>query len=364
MSGEYSYHGKSRAVFLAAVMVFSVVAVAVVFGGGAMATPPTNEDSNDGAMGTPTTNVDPGGTPMSMPTTNVDAPSVVTTGEQETVTVTGTAVAEARVSGETAGWVVEDTSPADSATFPGPGDTPYESSAGDTWIHRFDSESDENAFDVTLTAPDTAGTYEFRAVVANASGATATRVFSVEVSAPATAQASVALGDQSVGDGSGVVTVSSVTAPDGGFVTLHEGSAGGPVVGVSEHLSAGQHSGVRVALDGTVSDGTTLVAMAHTDSDGDGEFDFDPGDGETADGPYTVESAPVTDSAMLTVESTTSPVPGVSRQVVTAAAGGDGSIDRSDVLAVMRAYSRGDALNGVRLTRSEVLSLLEYYVTT
>lgn len=122
--------------------------------------------------------------------------------------------------------------------------------------------------------------------------------------------ASVAFSDQE-SDGTSV-TVESVTVSDGGFVVLHddsllEGDAVGSVVGVSAYLEPGTSENVTVGLvpdeafNGTdVSENQTLIAMPHLDTNGNETYDFVTSDGQ-ADGPYTVNGTPVTDSANVTL---------------------------------------------------------------
>mgnify|MGYP000743053409 CR=1 FL=1 len=115
-------------------------------------------------------------------------------------------------------------------------------------------------------------------------------------------QATVSFDDQTVSEQNQEVTVASVLMTEGGFVAIHEGGAGGPVIGTSKYLESGQQSNVRVTLDENVSSGTTLVAMPHLDTNANNLYDFDPDDENTPDGPYTSGGAPVTDSATVTVE--------------------------------------------------------------
>jgi hypothetical protein len=96
------------------------------------------------------------------------------------------------------------------------------------------------------------------------------------------------------------VTVDSVSLSEGGFVAIHEGSAGGTVVGVSSYLSSGDHEDVVVALDQPLTANGTVVAMPHRDTDGDQSFTFVESGG-SADGPYTDGGAPVTDAAAVTI---------------------------------------------------------------
>jgi hypothetical protein len=110
--------------------------------------------------------------------------------------------------------------------------------------------------------------------------------------------ASVSIADQQ-SDGT-TVTVDSVSLSEGGFVAIHEGSAGGAVVGTSSYLSSGDHEDVVVTLDEPLTANGTVVAMPHRDTDGDQSFTFVESGGST-DGPYTDGGAPVTDAAAVAI---------------------------------------------------------------
>jgi hypothetical protein len=96
------------------------------------------------------------------------------------------------------------------------------------------------------------------------------------------------------------VTVDSVTLSDGGFVALHRDTDNGEVVGHSEYLNSGSHADVEITLDDSLTEDTTLVAMAHEDTDGDETYEFQLG--SVLDGPYTDGSSSVTDSANIDVK--------------------------------------------------------------
>jgi uncharacterized surface protein with fasciclin (FAS1) repeats len=110
------------------------------------------------------------------------------------------------------------------------------------------------------------------------------------------------LADTSVTQGDTLMVDGSYFPEAGGYIALHEGSASGSIVGVSEYIEGpGISNGVKVALSEDYSgDGAvTLVAMPHEETTGNETFDF-PGD----DPPYTLSGSPVTDQAEITVEST------------------------------------------------------------
>jgi hypothetical protein len=113
--------------------------------------------------------------------------------------------------------------------------------------------------------------------------------------------ASVTFDDQAVSSAvdTQVVTAGSVTTSDGGFVAVHEGGAAGPVVGVSAYLEPGTHENVRIALDSTLEEATTLTAMVHLDTDGDNVYEFA---GGSLDGPYTDQGVPIADDGDVAVD--------------------------------------------------------------
>ena len=53
---------------------------------------------------------------------------------------------------------------------------------------------------------------------------------------------------------------------------------------------------------------------------------------------------------------------GVSMRLFTAVAGSDGELDRTDVIAMVGAYVRSQPVDGVAVTRADVLALVQYYV--
>jgi hypothetical protein len=96
------------------------------------------------------------------------------------------------------------------------------------------------------------------------------------------------------------VTVDSVTLSDGGFVALHRDTDNGEVVGHSQYLDSGSHGDVEITLDDSLTEDTTLVAMAHEDTDGDETYEFQLG--SVLDGPYTDEGSAVIDKADIEVK--------------------------------------------------------------
>lgn len=71
------------------------------------------------------------------------------------------------------------------------------------------------------------------------------------------------------------VRLERVSTTAGGFVVVHDGYFGGPVVGVSEYLPPGDHTDVAVSLNGSWDGPLTLAAVVHRDGDGDRQLDSD-----------------------------------------------------------------------------------------
>jgi hypothetical protein len=175
------------------------------------------------------------------PTVSVDADDRIGTGEQTTITLSGENTGELTLDGDVGGWVVNETDPGTLLTSPNPQQTPLVSEGNDTWGHVFGTIGN-NSFEVTVTAPEEAGTYSFTATSAT-ENASAEQTFTIEVT------------------------------------------------NRTEHES------------------------------------------------------------------------GVSQQVFDAAAGDDGTLSRADVVATVRGYIAGGAVNGVSLSRTEVITLVTYYIS-
>jgi PGF-CTERM protein len=109
--------------------------------------------------------------------------------------------------------------------------------------------------------------------------------------------------------GGDLVVIESGDLSDGGFIAIHEGGPGGPIIGSSKLLAAGSFSDLPIALDEPISENSTLVAMPHFDRPSDGFFRFD-GQNDSfyyltepiapGDLPPEGERTPVTDSAEIT----------------------------------------------------------------
>jgi predicted ribosomally synthesized peptide with SipW-like signal peptide len=98
----------------------------------------------------------------------------------------------------------------------------------------------------------------------------------------------------------GVLTVASVTLPEGGYAVVHDGAAAGPVIGYSNYLGPGTHLDVPVVVSLNSLDLTptrTVYGMAHRDDPADQAYDF-----PTNDPPYLDSGGnPVVDPAELTI---------------------------------------------------------------
>ena len=122
--------------------------------------------------------------------------------------------------------------------------------------------------------------------------------------------------DEQTSDGT-VVTVASVTLPDGGYVAIHndallDGDAVGSVIGVSEYLEPGTAEDVSVTLfdvpganltETQLNESQLLIAMPHEETNDNTAYDFVATDG-AADGPSISNGSAVTDAANVTVSET------------------------------------------------------------
>ncbi len=105
------------------------------------------------------------------------------------------------------------------------------------------------------------------------------------------------------------VVLERVVVPEGGFLVVHEARnvsgdyasaenvSVGPVVGNSTYLEPGEHSNVVVELNETISESQTLVAMPHRDTNDNQQYEF-----PEADDPYTMDGAPVVETAYIIVD--------------------------------------------------------------
>lgn len=105
------------------------------------------------------------------------------------------------------------------------------------------------------------------------------------------------------------VTVDGSFIPDGGgFIVLHDSTelaeqgAISSIIGKSQYIGPDQiQNEVKVPLDESVSDTTTVGAMPHEDTNDNQAYDFETSAG-SADTPYTLEGAPVLDYAEINIE--------------------------------------------------------------
>ncbi|MFP8952677.1 BGTF surface domain-containing protein [Natrialbaceae archaeon A-arb3/5] len=138
--------------FLAAIMVLSVVAMSAAFAAPAAAQTVSSVDYDD----------------------------EVQPGEETTITVNAEDSEEIRIDGDVAGWTVTDTTPSGIATVPDDGQTPYESEDGDVWAHIY-SGVDSQEFEVVVEAPDEEGDYDFTAESLAGDDASDTQDFTITV---------------------------------------------------------------------------------------------------------------------------------------------------------------------------------------
>ncbi|MFB6177180.1 MAG: PGF-CTERM sorting domain-containing protein, partial [Halobaculum sp.] len=106
--------------------------------------------------------------------------------------------------------------------------------------------------------------------------------------------------------GGTVFTVDSVFLPEGGYVVLHderlaEGEAVASVRGNSSYLEPGLHRNVRIVLNESVENATTLTAMAHRETNGNELYEF-----PDEDGPYTDAGGAVVDAGNVSVSASVS----------------------------------------------------------
>jgi hypothetical protein len=117
--------------------------------------------------------------PADGPTVDVAVDDTVPPGTETTINVTGTNVSELRITGETGGWVVNDTTPSRLTTLPTPGELPYRAQPDDTWGQLYGA-SGAHSFAVVATPPAGTGTYNFTARGFD-DGANVSQSFTVEV---------------------------------------------------------------------------------------------------------------------------------------------------------------------------------------
>jgi|GEM_PF-740066 len=106
-------------------------------------------------------------------------------------------------------------------------------------------------------------------------------------------------------------TVDRVYLPDGGFVTIHDGTlldgaTFDSVRGTSDYLESGESTDVEVSLDTPYEgDNGTVIAMPHQDTNDNEEYDFVTSEGDD-DGAYAnADGEAIVDSASLTVDTST-----------------------------------------------------------
>jgi len=105
--------------------------------------------------------------------------------------------------------------------------------------------------------------------------------------------ASVTFADQTAYDDE--VFVEDVSISNGGFVVVRSGGVNGTVVGHSEYLPPGEHSRVRVSLDGKQRG--QLYAVPHLDTNGNEQFDYT--QNGSVDGAYPAKITSQGDRALV-----------------------------------------------------------------
>jgi hypothetical protein len=293
------------------------------------------------------------------PTVDVDYDAVVEPGEQTTITVNGTDAGDISISGELEGWIVNDTSPSSLTTFPNGQDTPYVTQSDDSWGHIFAGNGD-NSFIVTVTAPETTGTYNLTAEVAG-NETSVTENFTVtvtETSVSVDHEATVTQGTQTT------VTVNGTNAGD---LSL-EGEIGDWIVnetspaGLSTFPSPSQTPYVTQQGDvwGHVysSVGNHSFEATVTPPNATGTYNFT----ATAAGTNTTIAEGF--SINVTEATSTGPPEDVSEETYDAATGGDDELSREDILTVVFNYLNGDPIGqNIDVPRDELLALIESYIS-
>ena len=194
-------------------------------------------------------------------------------------------------------------------------------------------------------------------------------VASDTVNLTAEPEPSVTFDDQTIPNGSSTVSVDSATLSNGGFVAIRStpvvpdnGTAADSVVGVSEYLESGTSENIRVTLNEPVTKNQTLVATPHFDTNGDETYDFVTSDRE-ADGPYTVNGSPVSDTASITVGPASIDPTERALQRFDDDGDGDGTIDRDEAVGAIVAYNTGSTIGGEEVTRTQVVQAIVAYNT-
>lgn len=158
---------------------------------------------------------------------------------------------------------------------------------------------------VRLDRATTAGTY-YLVVIGATNDTVAPYSLAVETEQQTpVSTASVQLANQTTAGAS--VNVGNATLPDGGFVTIHDGSlldgaTFDSVHGTSPYLSAGSHTNISVSLTEPYDTNGTIIAILYRDTNGNEAYDFVSSKG-ASDGPYTTTDGEIVlDAATLTVE--------------------------------------------------------------
>jgi PGF-CTERM protein/surface glycoprotein (TIGR04207 family) len=163
--------------------------------------------------------------------------------------------------------------------------------------------NDNEAYDFVTSEGDDDGPY------ANAEGDAVTDSATLTVQEEV---AEVSISDQTATGQADSLTVDSAFLPEGGFVTIHDGSLLDgdtleSVRGTSSYLEAGNNSDVEVSLDEPYTEDGTAVAMPHQDTNDNEAYDFVSSEGSD-DGPYTNANGDIVlDDASVTIEAESTP---------------------------------------------------------
>ena len=91
------------------------------------------------------------------------------------------------------------------------------------------------------------------------------------------------------------VRIESASLSSGGFVVVHQDGINSSIIGRSAYLEAGEHQGVVIPLDESISENASVYVVPYQDTNGNRQFDYDgppylPGQ-KYVDAPYQSQSA-------------------------------------------------------------------------
>jgi uncharacterized protein (DUF736 family) len=313
--------------------------------------------------------------------TSIDAPDGVTPGQQTTINVTGAAAGEIILTGDTGGWTVESTADSTGTLFggrdpvkPNETQTPYATPAGANWSYvNFESNPGTNYLELTVTAPQQTGTYNFTAVVKGDSEK-AKQEFSITVSEEEQLPPEITVSsNDEVAPGQG--TIVNVTATNAGSITV-TGDTGGWVVN-STADSTGELFGGKDPVTPSASQtpyatpaganwsylnfdqnpGTNYLELSLTAPEQEGTHTFT----TMVENSNEVKTKQTFSIEVNSTVNKTRPS-GTDQGAYEAAAGPDGELGRNDVVKAINAFFSPDRdLKGFDLDRNDVVGLINEF---